>query len=184
MKLTAVITREELLAFAAQWLPLKLLLGDSSDEERYLALGDPRVIELVPHRGLRISCRAQILWPVLGFKLPVTARTLSVLLKPGIEQHAGQPSLVFRVHIEHADLSGVPARFDAMITEAVNRALAERVKPAWHFGTQLTRAIPMPAVLATTASIDIAVHYGNVRVSEEGFEFELALEAGTTRRPA
>lgn len=182
MKLHAVITRDELLTFAAQWLPLKLLLGDSSNEERFLQLTEPSRIELVTGRGLRISCRAQIRWPVLGWSVPVTARQLSVLLEPDIEQKDGQPSLVFRVRLEQAELAAVPARFEATIRDGINRALAQRVKPAWNFGTMLTRSIAMPAVLATTESIDLEVAYGKVQVTDVGFEFELAVQAQATRR--
>ena len=182
MRLNVVITREELLAFAATWLPLKLLLGDVSNEERFLQLTDPTRIELVPHQGLRIACRAQIRWPVLGWSVPVTARQLSVLLRPAIEVRDGQPALVFRVRIEQADLAAVPARFDAAITDGLNRALAERVKPAWNFGTMLTRSIAMPPVLATTQSIDLAVTHSDVQVTDAGFQFELSLKADTTRR--
>lgn len=183
MKLNAVITREELLAFAAQWLPLKVLLGDPDNDERFLQLTEPSRIELVPAQGLRIACRAQIRWPVLGWSVPVTARQLTVLFKPTIEVHDDQPSLAFRLRIEQADLAAVPARFDTAIREAVNRALAERVKPAWKFGAMLSRSIPMPAVLATTQSIDLEVNHGEVEVNEQGFVFELALKAATTRRP-
>jgi hypothetical protein len=184
MKLHAVITREELLTFAAEWLPLKLLLGDSSNEERFLQLTEPSRIEVITGKGLRISCRAQIRWPVLGWSVPVTARQLSVLLEPAIEQREGQPALVFRVQLEQADLAAVPARLDAAIRDGVNRALAQRVKPAWNFGSMLTRSIAMPAVLATTASIELEVAYGNVAVTDVGFEFELAVKAHATRRNA
>jgi hypothetical protein len=48
----------------------------------------------------------------------------------------------------------------------------------------LTRSIAMPAVLATTASIELEVAYGNVAVTDVGFEFELAVKAHATRRNA
>ena len=91
MKLQAVITREELLEFAAEWLPLKLLLGDPANSERYLLLTDPNSIELVPGAGLRIDCRAQIRWPVLGLSVPITAQRLIVLFSPRIEFRDGHP---------------------------------------------------------------------------------------------
>lgn len=182
MKLHLVITRDELLTFAERWLPLKLLLGDANNEDRYLLLDEPRRIELVAGAGLRISCRAQIRWPVLGLSVPVKAHTISVLFKPTIEQADGQSALVFLLHIEEADLAAVPARFDTVIKDAVNRALAERVKPAWRFGRMFTRSIPMPALLATTESIDMAVRRGEVEVTESGFAFEVAVDATTTRR--
>jgi hypothetical protein len=182
MKLQVVFTRDELLSFASQWLPLKVLLGDAANEDRYLSLSDPQTIELVAGLGLRIACRAQIRWPVLGMSVPITARQLTVLMKPRIEQRDGQPALVFRLTIEQADLSGVPARLDATITEAVNRALAERVKPGWNFGTMLTRSIIMPVLIATTESIDLAVTHGEVAVTDEAFTFELGVRADATRR--
>jgi hypothetical protein len=182
MKLQVVFSRDELVSFASEWLPLKLLLGDPSKDDRYLQLTDPKAIELVPNAGLRIACRAQIRWPVLGLSVPITARTLSVLLSPSIALIDEQPALVFRLKIEQADLSGVPARLDATVTDAINRALSERVKPTWHFGRSLTRVVPMPAILATTESIDLSVQSGAVEVSHEAFTFQLTLSADAPRR--
>jgi hypothetical protein len=182
MKLQAVFSRDELVSFAAQWLPLKLLLGDPSKDDRFLMLTDPKAIELVPNAGLRIACRAQIRWPVLGMSVPITARTLSVLLTPSIASIEGHPALVFRLKIEQADLSGVPARLDSTVTDAINRALSERVKPTWKFGQSLTRGVPMPAILATTESIDLEVQSGAVEVSHEAFTFQLTLSAEAPRR--
>lgn len=182
MKLQAVFSRDELVAFASQWLPLKLQLGDPKKDERFLLLSDPKTIDLVPQRGLRIACRAQIRWPVLGMSVPITAKNLSVLMTPSIVQVAGQPALAFLPRIEQADLSGIPSRLDGTITEAVNRALAERVKPTWHFGASLTRSVPMPPVLSTTASIDLSADGGEVHVTEEAFTFALVVRADAPRR--
>lgn len=180
MKLQVVFSHDELVAFAAQWLPLKLLLGDK--EDRFLQLTDPTTIELVPQAGLRIACRAEIRWPVLGLTVPISARSLSVLMSPSVGLQDGHPVLMFRPKIEQAELSGVPTRLIETIIDAINRALAERVKPSWAFGRSLTRSIAMPAMLATTQSIDLAVQSGMVHVSEEAFTFELSLRGDATRR--
>jgi hypothetical protein len=182
MKLQAVFSRDELVAFASEWLPLKLQLGDPKKDDRFLVLSDPKAIDLVPERGLRIACRAQIRWPVLGMNVPITARNLSVLLSPSVLELEGQPALAFKPRIEQADLSGVPARLDGTLTEAVNRALMERVAPTWRFGATLTRSIPMPAVLSTTASIDLSVAGAEVHVSEEALTFSLLVRATAPRR--
>jgi len=182
MKLQAVFTRDELVSFASQWLPLKVLLGDPSNEDRYLLLSEPKAIELVPGAGLRLSCRAQIRWPVLGMSVPITARHMSVLVRPLIETLEGRLALVFRVRLEQADLSAVPARLDATIRDAINRALTERIKPAWKFGSMLSRSIPMPVVITTTDTIELGVDQARADVTEDGFVFELHIQAGTTRR--
>lgn len=182
MKIEAMVTREELLAFATGWLPLKLLLSGPVRDERYLLLDDPSSLELVAERGLRIVCRAQVRWPVLGLTVPVTVRELSALLTPSVEESEGQLSLVFRVRIEHAEFSGLPARFEATLADALNLALSERVKLSWHFGSMLTRSIAMPLTLATTRSLELAVRHGEVEVSANAFRFEIGLWAGTDRR--
>jgi len=182
MKLTAVFSRDELVAFAAQWLPLKLLLGDVSKEDRYLLLSDPTAIELVPGAGLRIVCRAQFRWPLFGITVPITARNVSALFSPTVGLEEGHPALVFRLKIEQSELLGVPARLNGPITEAINRALSERVRPAWPFGRMLTRSIAMPAVLATTQSIDLAVQSGAVHITDDAFTFELSVRGDATRR--
>ncbi len=181
MKLQAVFSRDELVAFTSQWLPLKLQLGDAKKDDRFLLLSDPKTIDLVPGRGLRIACRAEIRWPVMGLTVPIKARNLSVLMTPSVIDVAGQPALAFKPHIEQADLSGVPSRLDGTLTDAVNRALADRVKPTWTFGAMLTRSIPMPAMLST-ASIDLSCAGGEVHVSEEAFTFSLVVRATAPRR--
>lgn len=182
MKLQAVFTRDELVGFAAQWLPLKLLLGGAGKEDRFLELTDPTTIELIPGAGLRIACRAQLRWPVLGMTVPITARSVSVLFSPSVALQDMHPALSFRLKIEHAELSGVPKGLNATITDAVNRALSERLKPTWAFGRSLTRSIAMPPLLATTQSIDLAVQSGGVHVTDEAFTFELSLRADAPRR--
>ncbi|MET0283896.1 MAG: hypothetical protein ABW352_05480 [Polyangiales bacterium] len=184
MKLQTVFSRDELVAFASQWLPLKLQLGDPKKDDRYLLLSDPKTIDLVPERGLRIACRAQIRWPVLGMNVPITARNLSVLMTPSVVEVDGQPALAFKPRIEQAELTGVPKQLDGTLTEAVNRALADRVKPTWPFGATFTRSIPMPALLSTTASIDLSVAGGEVHVSEEAFTFSVIVRASAPRRSA
>lgn len=182
MKFSTVFSRDELIAFTGQWLPLKLQLGDPKKDDRYLLLSDPREIGLVAGKGLRIACRAQIRWPVLGLNVPITARNLCVLMSPSVVEIDGMPALAFKPRIEHADLSGVPSRLDGTLTEAVNRALADRVRPTWGFGATFTRSIPMPPMLSTTASIDLSVGGGEVHVSEEAFTFSLVVRALAPRR--
>ena len=182
MKFTAAFTREELVRFVSEWLPLKVLLGDFKKEDRYLSLSDPTAIELLPGKGLRLACRAQIRWPIMGLTVPITARELIVVLRPAITTPGGQPALSFGIQIERADLSAVPARLDTALTEALNRALAQRAKLQWEFGKMLTRSVPLPLMLTTTDSIDLLCDHGVVAVTEEGFTFELGVRAGTTPR--
>ena len=182
MKFTAALTREEIVRFVSEWLPLKVLLGDLKKEDRYLSLSDPTAIELLPGKGLRLACRAQIRWPIMGLTVPITARELIVVLRPTIAILGGHPVLGFGIQIERADLSAVPARLDTAITEALNRALAERAKLKWEFGKMLTRSVPMPLMLTSTESIDLFCDHGVVAVTEDGFTFELAMHARTTAR--
>ena len=67
----------------------------------------------------------------MGLTVPITAKELSVLLRPSIATAAGQPALVFGVQIVRAGLSAVPARLDTATPEAPNRPLAELAKLGW-----------------------------------------------------
>ncbi|MET0341414.1 MAG: hypothetical protein ABW252_10445 [Polyangiales bacterium] len=182
MKFTAAFTRSELVDFASEWLPLKLLLGDVSKEDRYLALSEPRAIDLLPGKGLRLVCSAEIRWPLMGLTVPIKAHSLSVLLKPSIVVELGFPRLRFGIEIEKADLVSVPARIDAAITKAVNAALGERVKVGWDFGAMLTRSIAMPRMLATTESLDLRVVSHALAVTADALTLELGVHASASRR--
>lgn len=182
MRLHASLPRAEVQALLSELLPLKVLLGDDDDEDRTLVLRDAREVSFSPGQGIRMACKADIRWSVLGFAVPVHLRSLSVMLAPRIAERDGGAALVFEVSIEHADLAGVPAVVDAHLVERVNQALDERqVELAWNFTRTLTHSFELPALLASVRSFNLGVAGSSVEVHPDALQLEVELRAGFSR---
>jgi hypothetical protein len=182
MHLQALVPQTEIEALVHELMPLKVLLGDE-DDDRTLLLLDPSTPEFVPGKGLRLGCRAEVRWSVLGIAVPITLRALTVLLMPRIAERDTGPALVFDLSIERADLAGLPARMDGRLVERVNHALSARqVQLAWGFGKTLSHAFELPAMLASLRTFNLAVGESSVEVLPHALRLSLELRAGVTRR--
>jgi hypothetical protein len=182
MHLQALVPQTEIEALVADLLPLKVLLGDE-DDDRTLSLLEPSAPEFLPGQGLRLGCRAEVRWSVLGVAVPITLRALSVVLSPRIAEREGGPALVFGLSIERADTAGLPARVDAKLVEKVNQALSARqVELAWGFGKTLSHTFALPAMLASLKSLNLTVGESSVEVLPHALRLSLELRAGVTRK--
>ncbi len=181
MRLLALVPRAEVQALLSELLPLMVLLGEDSDD-RTLLLRDASDVRFLEGQGLRVACKADVRWSVLGISVPVHLRALSVLLTPRILEREGGAALVFQLAIESADLAGVPAMVDAHLVERVNQALNERqVELAWNFTRTLTHAFALPAMLASVRSFNLGVAGSAVEVRSDALQLEVELRAGVTR---
>lgn len=182
MHLQALLPRSDLDALLTQLLPLKVLLGADSDDERFLFLSEPRAVTFVPGRGVSLTCTAEVRWSVLGLTVPIRLRELSVLLTPLIAPRATGPALVFELAIEHADLAGVPAVVGAHLVEFVNLALSERqVALSWEFAKTLTHAFELPALLENVRSFNLRVGESSVEVVPDALVLSIELLTSVTR---
>lgn len=181
MRLLALVQRAEIQILLSELLPLKVLLGDDSDD-RTLVLHEASDVSFVAGQGLRVACKADIRWSVLGFAVPVHLRALSLLLSPRIAEREGGAALVFQLVIEHADLAGVPAVVDAHLVELVNQALNDRqVELAWNFTRTLTHSFALPAMLESLRHFNLGVASSSVDVRPDALQLEVDLRAGITR---
>jgi hypothetical protein len=181
MRLHARVPRAEVQALLSELLPLKVLLGDDEDD-RTLVLRDAGAVSFSAGQGVRMACKADIRWSLLGFAVPVHLRSLSLLLAPRIAEREGGAALVFQVSIEHADLAGVPAVVDAHWVERVNQALNERqVELAWNFTRTLTHSFELPALLESVRSFNLGVAGSTVQVHPDALQLEVDLRAGFSR---
>lgn len=181
MRLLAILPQAELDALVSELLPVKVLLGQEADD-RTLVLREPGHVQFLPAVGVRVVCKADIRWSVLGFAVPIFIRELTVLLKPHISAREGGMALVFDLSIEHADLAGVPAVIDTRLVERVNQALAERgVELAWEFQKTLTHSFALPAMLANLRFFNLDVAESVVDITADALRLALELRAGITR---
>lgn len=182
MRIEAMLTRDDIASLVDQLMPLKVLLGDDEKRSRSLNLMEPRDVALVSGSGLRVVCRAVILWPVLGVSVPVTLSSLGVLLRPHIAEHEGRQQLLFRIELEHTDLAGLPAWFDARLTGRINKEMSERkVQLAWDFIKTVSHAFPLPDMLDPVDSFVLQGEHGTVSITDNELRLKLDFRAHITR---
>ncbi|MEO8874158.1 MAG: hypothetical protein ABI461_01110 [Polyangiaceae bacterium] len=173
MRLEAIVTRDDLERVAKQFAPLKLNLGDGGGT---LEIDDPSDIRLVPAVGLHMQCTAHLHWPVLGIKIPITIKPLTVRVLPSIDKREKGDALVLTFQIEHADVAIVPTIIDNEITNLINRELVKNhLDVAWNFADTLTRDIDMPKSLGHIKSLGLHVQAGAVRVSDDALILTISL---------
>lgn len=178
MHIDAVLTQEDLVALVAQLTPVRIRLGDDGD----LLIHEASEVTLVPGIGLRIVCSAKLHWPVLGVSLPVTLRSLTLLLTPMIAPRPKGNALVFKLHVEHADFAGIPTIVDERVTDRVNKALAEdRAELVWDFAKTLSHAFALPSLLEPLDSLGLTVALGEVRVTAAAMILAVSFHANVTR---
>jgi hypothetical protein len=166
MWIEAIITKEDFTEVLKELLPVKIHFDDDPKTDRWLYLDCPTDIELVPEEGLRIACPAEIMWSVSVVDIPIKLHTLQVLVRPEIVKKSRGDILVFNLHLEEADIKGLPSVIDHTIMKAVNEALA-RKELAWDFTKTLNNTIKMPKLLDPIDSLTINVNWGKRRVDAE-----------------
>jgi hypothetical protein len=175
----AILSKEDLAKVVQDFTPVKIRLG----EEGELSLYDASEVTLVPDSGLRIACKAELKWPLLGITLPVKLNSLIVLVTPVIEKRADGDALVFRLLVEHADLTMVPTVIDNQITDRVNRALAEKhIELSWKFSETLSHVFQLPAALENLASFGLKVAWGEVKVGADALVLAVSFHSEIRRR--
>lgn len=181
MWLEAIISKEDFASLATELLPLSVHLGPA-DSEHYVLLSAATGVSLVEGRGLRITCNAQIRWPVLGMDIPINVEALTVLVEPSVPE--GGEALLLGVKLEHADVAWVPALVDAKILDAINDALKKSGDLSWNFTKTLSHEFSLPAMLQPLHALDLNVGWGKVRVTNEAMVLVVSFHALPVRQDA
>ena len=177
-----IASKADLERLLHQAVPLTIEFG-ASDSPHSLALSDLGETSLVAGRGLRIVCRARVVWPVLGIRVPLALNSVTLILLPTIGRRAEGDVLTFRLSIEHADFSGIPAVIDSRITEAINAKLAERdIELSWDFSRALTHLARLPGFLDPLEAFAVRPAWGEVRVTEEAVVYAVSFRTAFVRR--
>jgi hypothetical protein len=179
MRLEATLARDDLRNVLADAAPLKVRLGQKGE----LLLGEPSEVALVPGRGLRLVCAAQLSWDLLGISVPVTLNSLVVLVEPLVEKRDDADVLVFKLQIESADLAMVPSLIGDRVTEHVNKELLSRhVELSWMFSKTLSHVFSLPATLKNVASIGLKVFASSLTITSDAVVFAVSFRANVGRR--
>jgi hypothetical protein len=181
MHLEAHLTTTDFAHVFAQLTPLRLSL-DANSDKRFLALSPPAHVGLVANRGLRIVTDLQLQWDVIGLRVPVSMKRVSVLLSPSVADVDGQAVLLFGVRIEDADLSAIPSFVESMLLERVNHELAKReTSICWRFMETLDFAFRLPEQVSPRYRVRLFAASGAVRV--EHHKLVLSVDWGLEAHP-
>jgi hypothetical protein len=178
--LEAILTVEDLQRMLRDLSPAAIRLGDNGE----LEFDEPSSVALIAQRGLRVVCGAKLHWPLLGVSVPVSLRSVAVMICPTIEPVGDREALVFKFHIEHIDVSILPAFFDNKVTDRVNEELAKHhVEFAWSFAKTLSYVFQLPDALLSTSALSLEVVVGTVRITDSALAFAISYQTKFQRRP-
>lgn len=178
MWLEAILTRDDLEKAIRDFVPFKIRLGDDGE----LAIDEPSEVALVVDLGLRVACKAQIRWPVLGIAVPITLDKVTLLVTPVITERDGRDALAFRIQIEHVDVGMLAGLMDRSVTAMINKELATHDELSWRFAQTLSVTAKLPPVLKDLASLDLAVAWGKVKITAEALVFVVSFHTAVHRR--
>jgi hypothetical protein len=150
-----------------QLTPIRIGLDPDSDR-RFVAISPPTHVGMVASKGLRIVTDLQLQWDVIGIRVPVTMKNMSVLLTPSMAELDGKPALLFGVKIEGGDLSAIPSFLEHVIIDQVNDALARmRSSIAWRFMETLDFAFRLPDQVDPRYLVRLFASAGTARVEHD-----------------
>jgi hypothetical protein len=179
MWLEAIVSAADLQRTLARFAPVTIRLGEGGGA---LALESPSEVTLLANRGVRVVCRARLVWPVIGVRVPMTIRSLVILLCPIIEAQPRGDVLVFKLEIEHADFALIPTFIDNRITSQINAQLAEKhVELSWSYTETLHHVFRMPQALDAVESLALVVDGAIVKVTTEAVGLAVSLHSDVRR---
>jgi hypothetical protein len=173
MRLEAQLTSADLQHALFQLTPLTLSL-DPDSPHRHLALKTPTDVVLVAGQGLRVVTEVQLQWDLIGVRVPVTLRRVSILLSPRIIEIDSRPVLAFGLRIEEADLSAIPAFLRDVLVARVNDALAKpEARIAWHFMDTLDFSFNLPREVQPSFAMRVFARSGHVQVDADAVRLSI-----------
>lgn len=185
MWVEAILTKDDLATLLVDLCPLTIALDQAAGGEHYLRLQNPRDVALVEGRGLRLTCEAELHWPVLGIDAPVRVESLTMLLNVGLSPSLDEEVLAFRPEVESMDVAWVPSLFDGRITDKLNDELGKRhIELSWHFFKTLSHVFELPGVLRPATALDLRVGWGKVRVTNEAMVLAVSFNTHVLQSPA
>jgi hypothetical protein len=164
MRLEAHLTTGDLQDALYQLTPMAVSL-DPDTPSRQLSIKPPSKVALLDGLGLQVVTDLQLQWDLIGLRVPVTLRRVSLLLRPLVELLDGQPALLFLPQLQEADLSAIPGILRDVILARINDALARPdARIAWRFTETLDFSFSLPAQVLPAFQVRLFVRSGDVHV--------------------
>lgn len=184
MHLRAQLSLDDLTRFVAEFSPVRFDFAAENARERYLLLEPPTSVTLVADAGVRIVTSAWIRWSLSVFTVPIALPHVTVLLRPSIAKSPTlkRGCLVFHLEIETMDVAKLPAFVDHALMQRLNEELAHHPL-VWDFGKTLGHTFELPRNIPPVEAISLQVHWGELRVGEDGLFLDVSIDAGVVRDP-
>jgi hypothetical protein len=186
MRIKATLDESTVASLLDQLLPVTIDLHETEPGTRWVRVEKPERFDFVAGEGIRVHTAAAIRWTALGIAIPVTIKSIALILRPAIitdEQPGG--SLVFRPEIEGTDFKMVPAFVDARIARAINAELSKQGdRLAWPFGTSLALRTPLPPSITPATQFELAAEDAVVETTDHQLTLELTLSMRFTQTSA
>jgi hypothetical protein len=183
MRIKATLDESTVASLLDQLLPVTIDLNETEPGTRWVRVEKPERFDFVAGEGIRVHTAAAIRWTALGIAIPVTIKSIALMLRPAIavdEQLGG--SLVFRPEIEGTDFKMMPAFVDAQIARTINAELSKQGdRLAWPFGKALALRAPLPSSISPAAQFELAAGDAAVETSDDQLTLELTLSMRFSR---
>jgi len=174
MWLEAILTERDIEHALRALAPIQLALGAYGS----VLIESPSRVELVAGRGLRAVCPATVHGSLFGMDVPVSVAAASVFLEPLVAERSGEDALVFNVTLESIDVSALPHLAERAVVDAVNAALLRPENElVWDFRGTLSHTFPLPDVIRGVREVDVAVAWGELRVTKDALVFAVSIHA-------
>ena len=182
MWVEAIFSKDDLAAVLADLCPLTIALGQEAGADQYLRLLNPKNVLLVENRGLRLTCEAELLWPVLGIDVPIRVESLTLMLGLELSPVVGEEVIVLKPELEDIDVSWVPQLLDRKVKDRINHELGkQQAALSWRFFQTLSRFFVLPELLNPVGGLDVQVAWGKLRVSEEAIVLAVSFHTKVAR---
>jgi hypothetical protein len=174
MWVEAIIARSDLDRCLHDFCPMRMVLRDGGS----LVISEPRDVELHPGVGLRVSVTVELHWPILGIPIPVSARSVTLEVKPEVVRTDTADLLVFRFRFLDIDLAIFPSFADHSLVNLLNEELAAKhVELSWNFTRTLSHDFELPAALTSARALGLRATWGAVRVTTEALVLAVSFHA-------
>lgn len=180
MELQATLTTIDLRNLIEPALPLDVDI-DGDQGERVFTLQELVGVEFVPQRGIRLSLTGKISWPILGVTVPITLKSIEVLISVAREE---RPSahLVLRFVIEKADFAWIPGVVDGAIADRINAEIqARKFELPWDFEKLMTHRFPLPVAVTSAQALSLFVPASSLHITDRQLELRVTLSTHVER---
>jgi hypothetical protein len=177
--------RDEVSALLAEATPVRVHLGGTDDDRRFVELEPPSEVSFVAGQGVRIVTRGRVRHELAGVGLPFGLRRVQFLCAPAVVTGPRGPRLDFPLHVEEADLENVPGLIETVVISKVNEALnPDSPFLCWDLAPALARIATLPERFEPLDRFLTAARWAQATVTEQSLILRVKVGLSISRTRA